>query len=75
MSRRKRLPKYKVPKDDDLSLLVYLNANGDLMHMMFASLPIAGVFEWEDGVEDQYDFFIEFRNDNYNDDDDDFFDN
>jgi hypothetical protein len=74
MSRRKRLPKYKVPKDDDLSLLVYLNANGDLMHMMFASLPIAGVFEWEDGVDDQYDFFIEFRNDNYNDDDD-FFDN
>jgi hypothetical protein len=42
--------------------------------MMFASLPIAGVFEWEDGVEPQHDFFIEFKNDN-NDDIDDFFNN
>lgn len=65
MSRRRKLPKYKSPKDDDLSLLVYLNANGDLMHMMFDSGPIAGIFDWEG----HYEFFVEFGID---DDDEDY---
>ena len=73
MSRRRKLPKYKTPEDDDLSLLVYLNANGDLMHMMFNNGPISGVFEWEDGTDTYQDFFVEFKNDN--DDYDDFFNN
>lgn len=71
-NRRKKLPKYRVPDDEDLSMLIYLNANGDLMHMLF-NLPISGVFEWENNDGPQQDFFVEFRfedgddNDEYDD--------
>ena len=70
MSRRKKTHRYKVPEDDDLSVFVYLNANGDLMHILF-KLPIAGVFEWEDSDGLQQDFFIKFTiddDDEYDDD-------
>jgi hypothetical protein len=61
MSNRKKLPKYRVPEDDDLSVLVYLNANGNLMHLLFVNLSIAGVFEWENSEGPQQDFFVEFK--------------
>jgi len=56
-NRRKKLPKYRVPDDEDLSMLIYLNANRDLMHMLF-NLPISGVFEWENNDGPQQDFFV-----------------
>ena len=59
-NRRKKLPKYRVPDDEDLSMLIYLNANGDLMHILF-NLPISGVFEWENNDGPQQDFFVEFK--------------
>jgi hypothetical protein len=62
MSRRKK--RYRAPSDDDLSLLVYLNANGDLMHIMFDSGPVAGVFNWEA----HYEFFVEFGGDDEEED-------
>lgn len=68
-NRRKKLPKYRVPDDEDLSMLIYLNANGDLMHMLF-NLPISGVFEWENNDGPQQDFFVEFRLEDGDDDDD-----
>jgi hypothetical protein len=74
-NRRRKLPKYKVPNDDDLSVFVYLNANGDIMHILF-NLPVAGVFEWEDSDGPQQDFFVEFKweeDDSDNDNDDEYF--
>jgi hypothetical protein len=72
-NRRKKLPKYRVPDDEDLSMLIYLNANGDLMHMLF-NLPISGVFEWENNDGPQQDFFVEFRFEDGDDDDNDEYD-
>jgi hypothetical protein len=75
-NRRRKLPNYRVPEDDDLSHSVYLNANGDLMHLLFVNLPVAGVFEWEDSDGPQQDFFVEFKwedGDNDDDDDDEYF--
>jgi hypothetical protein len=72
-NRRKKLPKYRVPDDEDLSMLIYLNANGDLMHMLF-NLPISGVFEWENNDGPQQDFFVEFRFEDGDDDDNDKYD-
>ncbi len=69
-NRRKKLPKYTVPSDEDLSMLIYLNANGDLIHMLFNNLPISGVFEWENNEGPQQDFFSEIKNSESNDDDD-----
>lgn len=69
-NRRKKLPKYRVPDDEDLSILIYLNANGDLMHMLF-KLPISGVFEWENNDGPQQDFFVEVRFGDGGDDDND----
>jgi hypothetical protein len=54
MSKRRK--KYRAPSDDDLSFSVYVNANGMLMHILLASISIAGVFEWEDNL----DFYTEF---------------
>ena len=72
-NRRKKLPKYRVPDDEDLSMLIYLNANGDLMHILF-NLPISGVFEWENNDGPQQDFFVEFKwEENDNDDDEEYF--
>ena len=70
-NRRKKLPKYRVPDDEDLSMLIYLNANGDLMHMLF-NLPISGVFEWENNDGPQQDFFVEFRFEDGDDDNDEY---
>ena len=72
-NRRKKLPKYRVPDDEDLSMLIYLNANGDLMHILF-NLPISGVFEWENNDGPQQDFFVEFRFEDGDDDDNDEYD-
>ena len=72
-NRRKKLPKYRVPDDEDLSMLIYLNANGDLMHILF-NLPISGVFEWENNDGPQQDFFVEFRLEDGDDDDNDEYD-
>ena len=73
-NRRRKLPKYRIPEDDDLSHSVYLNANGDLMHLLFVNLPVAGVFEWEDSDGPQQDFFVEFKwEENDNDDDEEYF--
>lgn len=70
-NRRKKLPKYRVPDDEDLSMLIYLNANGDLMHILF-NLPISGVFEWENNDGPQQDFFVEFRFEDGDDDNDEY---
>jgi len=69
-NRRKKLPKYRVPGDEDLSMFIYLNANFDLMHRLF-NLPISGVFEWENNDGPQQDFFVEIKNNESRDDDDD----
>lgn len=52
----KRNKKYRVPSDEELSISVYVNANGMLMHTLLASICIAGVFQWEDNL----DFYTEF---------------
>lgn len=72
MSNRKKLPKYRVPDDDDLSVFVYLNFNGDIMHILF-KLPVAGVFEWENSYGPQQDFFVEFKWEENDDDNDECF--
>ena len=56
MSRRRK-KRYSGPSDDDLSFSVYVNANGMLMHVLLASVSIAGVFQWEDNL----DFYTEFN--------------
>jgi hypothetical protein len=58
-NKRKKLPKYMVPDDEDLSMFIYLNANGDFMHKLF-NMPISGVFEWENNEGPQQDFFVFF---------------
>lgn len=69
MSKR-RIPKYRYPLDSDLSLLVYLDDNGRLMHKMFPDRPIGGVLEWLNGNKWVKDFFIEYKINNDDEDDD-----
>lgn len=51
--------KYTPPEYDDLSISVYVNANGMLMHILLSSLSIDGVFEWDGNL----DFFCKFDSD------------
>lgn len=67
MSKRK-IPKYKKPKDSDISLLVYVDINGDFMHKMFIYNSIEGVFEWMDGFGRHQDFFTDIPIDDDEDD-------
>lgn len=70
MSKR-RIPKYNRPKDSDISLLVYVNPNGDLMHRFFTYNSITGVFEWMDGVGRHQDFFSDMPGSDEDEDDQD----
>ena len=58
----------RYPSSDDMSKSLFVDQEGELMHFMLSSIPIDGVFRWENNL----DFFSDIEIDDdedYEDDD------
>jgi hypothetical protein len=54
------------PSGNDMSRSLFVDSEGDLMHFLLSSVPIDGVFRWENNL----DFFSDIEiDDDYEDDD------